>query len=174
MVSQNKIAQVIDSFFDANHLDATFREIIIVALRDDGVLLYSNQSEDGLQAVGALMSGAWQAAHALMNIVPDYEVSQDVLRFSFDTASSGVYILPLDLGVKKIFLGMIFKEELNPAFLKNKMRGLTQELSEFFISHEEMYDVEKEVKKEMSKKDNFLFSEISDEEIDNLFSFNGE
>lgn len=166
MAVENQVAQVIESYFDHHKLDDVFRFVTIVTLRQDGVVVYSNETAEEMMTIGALMTGAWQASKALLDTLPNNNEEENVLRFSFDSSSSGVYILPLDIGSQKLFLGMIFDNEINPALLKNKMRKLATELSQYFISNSDKYAIK-------TQSDEFLFQEISDDEIDNLFSFAG-
>lgn len=129
--------------------------------RRDGVLVCAGQSDERNESsYGALIGGIWQAAYSLMQI--NHEFSEDLFRLSFDTSDSGVYILPLmPKSGDFLFLACLYREELNPGHLKSKLRGLKTSLE----------DVEwKEREEEIEEA---LFENITDEEIDKMFSSAG-
>ena len=130
--------------------------------RDDGIPMYGVTSNLDRNTVGALMAGSWQAAKALSSFIPVKEKSkEEIFRFSFDTSERGVYILPFSIDKNSFLLGIIFQEQDNPGLVKSRMRQILEKL---------LHHVEN-IKESMSQKEKFLFNEISDKEIDRLFSF---
>lgn len=135
----------------------------IFLVRQDGLLLYHHHDEKknvDAQSISVLISGAWSASKELQSRMGSNE--EETLRFSFDNSDCGLYILPLKSGKLETFLAMYYEKEANPGFLKQRFRVLKDKLQE---------------KIEVSSvkvKSGFLFKDISDEEMDRLFSFGGK
>ncbi len=155
------LPQFINEFFSAGtQLD----ENNLFMTRSDGVLLYTNNRDGNEQATGALISGLWQAAKAITDFIP-VDQGGDVFRLSFDTTSKGLYICPILLHNEEYFLGVTYAGQVNPGQLKLKIKRTALLLSEFIIKKGQQ-------KKSISeKRENFLFSNISDDEMDKLFLF---
>jgi hypothetical protein len=138
----------------------------IFLCRADGVMIFS-KSDIGKEideaSIGALIGGVWQASNALADFIPSKKENKSY-RLSFDTSSSGIYILPVNVGTKEFYLGTIYSDEINPGFLKSKFRNLYESLHKYFKAN---YSTESGV------DDKSLFNNITDEEMDNLFSFAG-
>ncbi len=132
-------------------------------VRQDGIVLYEHSMLDA-QIAGALISGVWHASHALMSLLP--LTSEKEYRLSFDTSNQGVYILNFKMVGQDFYLGLLFKEEINPAMLKNKLRDFVTKL-EFFVNKQNSVIEKSDVRK------SYLFSNLEDREIDALFSFAG-
>lgn len=132
-------------------------------VREDGIILYSNfPNEIESKSIGALVGGVWQAARSLAS----FASKQDVLdfRLSYDTSSDGIAIYPLSHGGQYYFLCGIYKDELNPAVIKQRIKVLQGKLSEF-LSQQALPIT--------NQRDEFLFDNITDEEMDNLFTVTG-
>lgn len=135
--------------------------------REDGITLYDSVQDTTSSSVAALVSGVWQASEALMKLVKSD--SQDLhYRLGYDTSSEGIFIFPVSLQGKKYFLGAIYEDCLNPGLLKRQITLIKQELELFLVNSEP------EKKATVSTtRSGYLFSEITDEEIDRLFSVGG-
>ncbi len=164
-LANDQLHSVIKNF---SHLDV-FLKSSLYLVRRDGLVLYSSGSErkEETQSIGALLGGLWQAAEALSGFVPDAKLDREPFRLSFDSSSKGIFVLPLVLGKEDYFISVIFNETINPAPLKNKLRSLKNHLKEF-----EEKIILKENKPNF-ESDNYLFQNITDEEMDNIFSYHG-
>ena len=167
MNSPKGLQREIEAFFkskenEAKHLvfDQTF-----FVCRNDGVILYYHGHDENINrdSVGALVGGLWQAGSTVIDLFGK-EKEPMSFRLSFDTSSSGIHILPFNVLNDHYFMGLYFSEQMNPALLKNKMRMIMEELRTSFIDFSHSYD-----KVEADEKQ--LFNNITDDEIDNLFSF---
>ena len=153
--------KVVKQFLEEND-DHKLSEKLVV-IRQDGISIYSNiENELEAASVGALIGGVWQAAQALSELTKK-GLDHTHYRLGFDTSSDGLYILPLTIMNDTYYLGGIYTDTNNPAKLKQNMKLLKNNL-ELFLS-------EFSIKEE--KKSGFLFQDISDDEMDNLFSFGG-
>ena len=134
--------------------------------REDGITIYDSIQNNTTTSVAALVSGVWQASEALMGLV--YKQS-DVMdfRLGFDTSSQGIFLFPFSLSGKRYFLGAIYNECLNPGQLKRQIALIKEEMERLFINE----PIPK--KNVVSKRQDFLFQDISDAEIDRLFSLGG-
>jgi len=136
----------------------------VFVFREDGIPMYGVYKDLDRNSVGALMAGSWQAANALSGFIQG-KANNEIFRFSFDTSERGVYILPFSIKKTAFLLGVIFKGQVNPGLIKSKMRQMLDKL----LQHVET------LKEETPKvnRESFLFKELSDREIDRLFSFEG-
>ncbi len=154
--------QIVRQFFDENEYHKLADKIVII--RGDGIAIYSN-FEDYLEAqtVGALVSGVWQAAESLSSLLNKNESFLD-FRLGFDTSADGLYILPFTILEKTYYIGAIYGDADNPGKLKRNMRLLKDNV-EVYLSKFSL-DPEK-------NREEYLFENISDEEMDKLFAFGG-
>lgn len=151
--------KVIKHFFVENDFQRIADKMAVV--RPDGIVLYSNSNGfEESSSIGALVGGLWQAAHALNSIVSK---QSDIMEFrlSFDTSNEGIYILPLTINNKEFYICAIYSEVNNPALLKRNLRNLKEILSRYLLEYAEH---------STHSTEEFLFTNITDEEMDNLFS----
>ena len=146
-------------FFEQEHLELSGCNIFI--FREDGIPMYGVHKNLDRNTVGALMAGSWQAANALSGFIQGSR--EEIFRFSFDTSERGIYILPFSIKKTAFLLGVIFQGQVNPGLIKSKMRQMLERL----LQHVEKIKEENP----MPQREKFLFNEISDREIDRLFSF---
>lgn len=168
-----KIPQFVKNFFDSCEIDEKINRFSFFVIRQDGVVLYKNKTSANKlddTSIGALLSGVWQASRALAGYIPKNQ-NQEGFRLSFDTSSQGIYIVPVACESDELYMGVIYHEEVNPGFLKNKMRDLAMSFSNFLEGEFKNANVQKPVVKDNTNKAEFLFSDISDDEMDQLFSF---
>jgi hypothetical protein len=137
----------------------------IFLTREDGITMYDSVQNHTTNSVSALVSGMWQASEALMGFASP---GQDIMdfRLAFDTSSQGIFIYPLYLSGKKYFLGAIYQNCLNPGLLKRQLSLIKAEIDSL-IFEEPKHLIPK---KSSFQREGFLFQDISDDEIDRLFS----
>jgi hypothetical protein len=134
--------------------------------REDGITIYDSVQDKTTTSVAALVSGVWQASEALMNLVYEKNEVMD-FRLGFDTSSQGIYLFPFSLSDKRYFLGAIYNDCLNPGQLKRQIAMIKEEMERIF----ELQPLSK--KSVLSSRQGYLFQDISDAEIDRLFSLGG-
>lgn len=135
--------------------------------RDDGITIYDTVQNRTTTSVAALVSGVWQASEALIGLTrPDQNVME--FRLGFDTSSQGIYLMPFFVMGKKYFFGAIYHDCINPGQLKRQIVLIKEEMDRIF-ENDPVQD--KQIK--MKSREEFLFQEITDEEIDRLFSVDG-
>ena len=152
-----------EEYSDITKLEGTS----LFMVRYDGLMIYHmNGLGDKLDSnsVGALLGGLWQAAQALSQFIPKTQTYESY-RLSFDTSSQGLYVQPLTIKDDVYYLGLLYADEVNPAMLKSKLRILTFNFLKFL--EDEIRDLESGTTEEPS--DEYLFRDISDEEVDRLF-----
>lgn len=150
-----KLNQHIRNFFFENEYDKLADQICL--LRRDGIALYSNTQID-VASIGALVSGLWQASEALADVAAGSDNIKN-FRLAFDSTHSGVYILPVEIVGGSFFLCAIYQDEMNPGKLKNNLRLIKTNL-EIYLS---------EFREESESREGYLFKDISDAEIDQMF-----
>ncbi|HLT22628.1 MAG TPA: hypothetical protein VKZ84_04265 [Bacteriovoracaceae bacterium] len=133
--------------------------------RNDGITIYDSTEDETTSSVSALVSGVWQASEALMGLVGKNNNLFDY-RLGFDTSSEGIYLFSFEFDGKSYCCGAIYKDCLNPGLLKRQVMMLKSDL--------ETIDVPFKKNKDTSKRDGFLFTDITDEEMDNLFTLGGK
>ena len=134
--------------------------------REDGLTIYDSVQNNTTTSVAALVSGVWQASEALMNLVHNQNEVMD-FRLGFDTSSQGIYLFPFELSGKRYFLGAIYNNCLNPGQLKRQISLIKVEMETIFINEPLPQKII------MSSRQGYLFQDISDVEIDRLFSLGG-
>jgi hypothetical protein len=136
--------------------------------REDGITIFDSVQDTTTTSVAALVCGLWQASEALINLA---HPKQDILEFrlGFDTSSQGVFLYPFVLEGKRFFLGAIYSDCLNPAQLKRRIAMIKEEIDRLYPNQEHSYISWSRV----SERNGFLFQDITDEEMDRLFSVGG-
>lgn len=167
--NHSKIPKYVEAFFQSCEIDEKLNRFSFFMIRYDGVVLYHNNTlaqASSKSSIGALLGGVWQAAKALADFIPQ-EKKADGYRLSFDTSSQGIYIVPIPSQYEELYLGLIYHEEVNPGLIKNKMR----EMALSFSNYLNQAIAEKSEESGVIEPANFLFKDISDAEMDKLFSF---
>ncbi len=134
--------------------------------REDGITIYDSVQDKTTTSVAALVSGVWQASEALMSLVTGENEAME-FRLGFDTSSQGIYLFPFSLDGKRYFLGAIYSDCLNPGLLKRQV-GLIKEEMEITLS--------KSITPKLAvstKRQGYLFQDITDLEMDRLFALGG-
>jgi len=136
--------------------------------REDGITIFDSVQNQTTTSVAALVSGVWQASEALMGLA---HPNQDVMEFrlGFDTSSQGIYLMPFSLNTKRYFLGAIYQDCINPGQLKRQVVMIKEEMDRLFANEL----VTPKTKIQTRGREGFLFQEITDAEIDRLFSAGG-
>lgn len=156
---------IFKQYFAKNKLEIDLTRVSLFICRHDGVMLhaFSQQGSQVLSSIGALLAGVWQAAQALSQFIPNRRNELD-FRLGFDSSAEGVYLLPMQVAEHRLYLGAIYHGMINPGLLKNQLRQLGEGLSR---------TLEHSLPQEQALTNQYLFDKISNEEIDQLFSFVG-
>lgn len=144
--------------------DQKLSKCSVFLCRQDGVVLFStieSAQKHNESSIGALVSGVWQAANSLSGFIS--ADTEKIFRLSFDTSDSGVYILNINYDGSGYYLGVLFNDEINPGLLKSKVRGLSDKVD----------NLEVEGPSSSCRLDEPLFENITDAEIDDMFSTAG-
>lgn len=165
-----EIPKLIEQFFLSLEIDQRLNRFSFFLIRQDGVILYQNKKDLKINAhsIGALLGGVWQASNALTEFIPGKKRELE-FRLSFDTSSEGIYIVPVDFEAEKLYLGLIYYNEVNPGLLKSKMRDIANSLSLYLNMEKANHKSEKNIV--VKKFEDRLFDDITDDEIDHMFSF---
>ncbi|NOT79408.1 MAG: hypothetical protein HOP07_10490 [Bacteriovoracaceae bacterium] len=169
----SKIPNYVKAFFESCEIDEKINRFSFFMIRSDGVVLYHNDEKTSSlskSSVGALLSGVWQASKALSEFIPR-DLNEEGYRLSFDTSSQGIYIVPISTDLEELYLGLIYHDEVNPGFIKNKMREMATRFSEFLNQELKEHRQSLKIKNSVFDKNEFLFADISDAEMDRLFAF---
>lgn len=158
----DNIEYVIQEFFkEYSGLDSLVNSGLIVCRRD-GIPLYSfksSQTDFDTDTAGALIAGVWQASSVLSQFIPDE--SDDDFRFNYATSSRGIYVTKLSGAFEDIYLSLIYFDVDNPAKLKSRVRLIEAKLESFIEAH---------LNESKDPNEVFLFDDISDNEVDDLFA----
>jgi predicted regulator of Ras-like GTPase activity (Roadblock/LC7/MglB family) len=139
-------------------------DLDLFVYRADGIPVYCNlKNESEKNSIGALVAGVWQASKELLNRCTE-KVNGD-FRLTFDTSDSGIYFLKIIMKNKDYYFGCVYQNEINPGQVKVKVRNHAVALIDYLKSEN--------IIEEMIQTDEFLFNNLSDDEIDNMFSVVG-
>ena len=154
---------MVKQFFDENAFGLLADRITVI--RYDGICVYSNVKDDFESAsICALVSGLWQAAKSLNSLVGANQNFYNY-RLGFDTTENGLYVLPFKFKEEEYFICGIYKDTANPAKLKRNLRLLKENLEVF------MQAIAADYKADKRDRSGYLFTDISDSEMDSLFDF---
>lgn len=156
-----------DLFRQFFYQDQTLIDFHFFIARNDGILLYQNSARELAAPAGALTCGLWQAAESLSKIFSLN--SQDEFRLSFDSSEQGLYVLKFNFNHQDFYFGLLFQEEANPGMLKAKTRQMLVSL-EKFLNKQNVASINNKL---LDVRKSYLFSEITDREMDALFSTTG-
>ena len=160
---ESKLSQVIENLKNQSKYQRIFQETTLIVIREDGLVLWTNDGKENQTTSAVLMGGAWKAAQAILELRPEYHsLANNMLRLSFDTSETGIYIIPIQSSASCLFMGMLFQNEINPGLIKNQFRQFAKLIALLFAKDED-------IPKEAEENPGSLFSEISDSEIDQLF-----
>jgi hypothetical protein len=171
--NSSKIPRYVQAFFESCEIDEKINRFSFFMIRSDGVVLYHNNNlanSLSKSSIGALLSGVWQASKALSEFIPKEEAKEGY-RLSFDTSSQGIYIVPISTEIDELYLGLIYHDEVNPGFIKNKMREMASSFAEFLNQELKDHKAKQELTNNVFDKNDYLFADISDAEMDRLFAF---
>lgn len=163
-----------DKFFGQSPTGKLLAKHWIFVFRVDGHLLYGNAPKEVAHTYSALLTGAWHSSFALLETLGSKESEG---RLSLEIGDQGMMVCPLNLMKSKLFLGVIFKDVENPGKLKAQLRLATLELEGAVKGVKSEIEIlptkENQRKTNASDRNDFLFKDITDEEMDSLFNFSG-
>ena len=133
-------------------------EASLVITRPDGLVVWDNLADkEKLQELGALGCGLWQSARTFGKFTKNNSLNSTL---SFGSSSEGLFANNVKIGPHEYIILMVYKDCLNPAKLKLKFRSLRQLVEDFLF-----------FESESDQKEENIFSDITDKEVDDLFSF---
>jgi hypothetical protein len=152
--------------FEAFPQKEILKKTTIFALSKDGRVygqLGKKRDEKDVQSLGALLVGLWQASEAVEGFLD--ENSSGEMALSYQDSARGFYILRPNKNNPDVFWGLLFEGVVNPGKIKVYFKGLREHFNQIKILD----------KKELESNGNgsTLFQDITDEEVDQLFSFAG-
>ncbi len=138
----------------------------ILALSHDGRVygqLGIKKSATDIQSLGALLVGMWQASEAVKGFMDTSQT--DDLNMSFQSSHSGFFILRPGERNPNVFWGLLFENETNPGKIKLYFKKLRD--------HFEGVEILPAKNKDDEGDGSYLFKDITEDEVDKLFSFAG-
>ena len=150
-------------FFTDNDLKNWPSSRSVIILRSDGQILFHYPSvREEETSLGVLMSGAWQALMVLSGPI-DTNMEEKSFRLSFDTSDTGIFMLPFQKQNNGLYMGVLYRKEVNSGKLKNSLRRLRDDLDTHLSSLTSLKKADKTVS----------FEDITDDEVDQMFSHIG-
>jgi hypothetical protein len=141
-------------------------KVTVLALSHDGRVygqLGVKKSPADIQSLGALLVGMWQASEAVKGFM-DTSPNDD-LNLAFQSSNGGFFILRPGVKNKNVFWGLLFENETNPGKVKLYFKKLRD--------HFEAIEILPAKNKEDEGDGSYLFRDITEDEVDKLFSFAG-
>lgn len=125
----------------------------------DGYLLYSSKGDVNKSLI-ALIAGVYQGAHKLYSMMGE---GKEIPSLSLGEGADNLFIKLITIKGRELLLSSVLSDIAYPARYKMYLKLLADELVENYPAQQ---DVELPRKNEAG---GFLFDNISDEEVDNLF-----
>lgn len=160
------IEENLKNHFESFSGKAVLSNSTVLALSRDGRVygqLGVQRSSKDIQSLGALLVGMWQASEAVKGFMNE-ERTKD-LNLSFQSSESGFFILKPGNINKEIFWGLLFEKETNPGKIKLYFKKLRDHFENIEILPSRELGNEQD--------GDFLFKDVTEEEVDKLFSFAG-
>ncbi len=132
---------------------------ILIANRD-GICLFSNQEKGKDISMGALLGGVWQASVALLEI--NKFQNNDSLKLGFDDGENGFCVVAIELAGRPCYACLVFEKEIAPGAVRGQLKHWCDRLAESLENWSAP-----------ATRSGYLFKDVTDEEIDRLFSFGG-
>jgi predicted regulator of Ras-like GTPase activity (Roadblock/LC7/MglB family) len=158
------VEKKLQAHFEKIDFELPSKGFTILAISAEGqVLTQLGEAKNNkeLQSLGALLAGVWQASEALKDFM-DKDVSKDELKLTFQNTDSGYLLLPPTEKNPKIIFAFLFEKQVNPGKIKFLAGKISDHFSEIEI-----------LEKNNGEKEEFLFKNITEDEVDKLFSFAG-
>jgi hypothetical protein len=150
--------QQIQGFMSQHKIPAGMR---LFVSRGDGLLIWDSEPNQQSQSLAALACGVWEAAMA-MALAAGKNTTEE-FRFNFETSEQGVLIFCVQSKPTAVYLAAVYDGCLSPGLLKRQVRVLGQKVSRF------IEELPRHTTRPAPKREGYLFSDISDEEMDRLF-----
>ncbi len=144
--------------------DLPKKGLTVLAISAEGqVLTQMGELRDSkeLQSLGALLAGVWQASEALKDFMSE-EDSREDLKLNFQNAHSGYLLLPPTQKNPRIVFAFVFEKQTNPGKIKHLAGKIRDHFDEIEIMN-----------LDTGKEEELLFKDITEDEVDKLFSFAG-
>ncbi|MCR9205226.1 MAG: hypothetical protein NXH75_11645 [Halobacteriovoraceae bacterium] len=148
--------------FQAYGSSSVFEKVTVFLITKDGQVLekLGNIWEGDTASLGALFVGILEASEAVKeSVTGDTEGEMDL---SYSSSKTGFFILKPTENNPDIFWAFLYKEAVNPGKIRVYGKKLRDHFNQIKI-----------LEKHSPKSDKDLFKNITDEEMDNLFSFAG-
>jgi hypothetical protein len=136
----------------------------ILIIRNDAVIMatWPNKESDDLN-IAALVTGSWTASKSMAPYVDNSNNLTNVkYKLDFSTSSTGFFVQEINQKISNYFIVCTYNNCVNPAKIKNNIKKYVQ-----MLERESFKALTYE--KTLSENGPVLFSNITDEEIDNLF-----
>ena len=159
MISANSLPQRIHSAFEKISFPVGVRLFVV---RRDGLMVWEKTSGPESQSLAALCGGVWEAAFAMAQAAGTTK-SASGFRLVFDDSSSGVVIHPLRMDGEIYYLGSIYHDCINPGRLRRQVQVIGEQVEE------EVNQSFNGAPKKENVREGFLFTDITDAEMDRLF-----
>ena len=162
MSLNKKLTDHFETFPHKNVLQNT----TILALSKDGRVygqIGKVRQEKDIQSLGALLVGLWQASEAVEGFLSKENAGE--MALSYQDSQRGFFILRPNQNNPEVFWGLLFEGEVNPGKVRLYFKNLRDHFNKIEILDK------KEINN--SEEGSSLFKDITDEEVDKLFSFAG-
>lgn len=147
---------------EAEKLPSGIRLFIV---RRDGMLVWDAQPDHQSQSLAALCGGVWEASMAMAG-AGGMAKKKDGFRLVFDDSEEGVLVFPLNIEKQTYYLGGIYRSCVNPGKLRHQVQELRARLD---VSFAHLKPLAEQRQTHASNRDEYLFKDITDEEMDRLF-----
>lgn len=151
----NYFSQSISHFL--NEKEISDAEVFLTDM--DGYLLYTSKDQVDKSLI-ALIAGVYQGSRKLFGIMAN---GQDIPSLSLGEGGDNLFVTQLNIKGRELLLSSVLKEIAYPARYKMYLKHLADTLVENYPENETTQLPEK------TEDGGFLFTDISDDEVDRLF-----
>jgi len=139
----------------------------LMVVRRDGLLVWDAAPDGQSQSLAALCGGVWEASLAMAQTAGAAQ-GPEGFRLVFDDAAAGVLVFPLTLEGQTYYLAGVYVDCVNPARLRRQVQELRDAIADGWKAPP--VTTPKLAPATNNKgREGYLFSDITDEEMDRLF-----
>lgn len=147
----------IQNFFSEYEIQANSSNYSLMIFDNHGLIQYSKNIGNDHHDLSVLMLGLASAGREVLERI--FSVNKDEEALSLGTSKRGIFLYPLN--EFNLYLACLYNGLSNPGQLKHECRLCRDELKKFLDNSNTFTEDE--------NQDGFLFTKISDREIDSLF-----
>lgn len=153
------------NYIEEFRLDKRIDDAEIYLTDLDGYMIYTSKRNVD-QSLIALIAGVYQGSKKMLEFLSD---DHEIPTLSLGNSGSSIFVKSFSVGKKELLLSAVLKDVDFQSRYKMYLNLLSDELMENYPTTDSENEITKQ-SSETKQNNKFLFDDISDEEVDHLFT----